>query len=587
MYLLHSGIGKTFFILLLDLSTTTPYYFAMLNKLIRYSILVFLVCIAVNSCSIFDPDPLSDINEPLYYKTHGNSNIWPLLGRDLNMNHYSDRPEVETRINWYMQHKGYLQRVAKRGSPYVFYILQELKQRNMPSEIALLPIIESGYNPFAYSNAGAAGLWQMMPGTASGLSLRQNWWYDGRRDIYASTNAALNYIQYLAKEFNNDWLLVLAAYNSGDGTVQRAIKLNKAKGLPTDFWHLDLPSQTQQYVPNLLAIATILANPDQYPINWPTTKLAPFLTPVSVGSQIDLAKAAKLADISIEELYTLNPGYNRWATDPDGKHILLIPTEKAELFRNNLAKLPKEERVTWRRYQVKSGDTLGSIADKFETNVTLIKSVNNLKNNIIHVGQILLIPHAKKSFAHIVIEEIHHYLNHQRDLPGPNRVIHVVQPGESLWNIARRYHLKIPQIRYWNQLKSRQAIIPGTELVLWTQVKHHSNSVSLRPYLIRHTVKAGDSLLSLSKKYSVTVNELKQANKLNSNIVRVGEVLTIPPAKHLLFRTTPKSRSYKVKRGDSLSIIADRYGFTSKDLIRYNNLTSNMIHSGQTLKIPH
>lgn len=558
----------------------------MFKKLSTISCILITFSVLLTACSIFNPDPLANDDGSLYYDTHGTSNLWLLLGKDLKMNHYSSQPQVQQRIQWYMHHKGYLERVAKRGSPYVYYILQELKLRHMPSEIALLPIIESGFDPFAYSNAGAAGLWQMMPGTASGLSLRQNWWYDGRRDIYASTNAALDYLQYLAKEFNNNWLLALAAYNSGDGTVQRAIKANLKAGKPTDFWDLNLPKQTQQYVPNLLAIAAIVSDPDEYPIQWPTTKLAPFITPVQVGSQIDLAKAAKLAGISLEELYSLNPGFNRWATDPDGKHILLVPADKAEAFKANIAKLPKTDRVTWQRYTIKNGDTLGTIAEKFSTSVTLIKSINNLHDNIIHVGQVLLIPRAKKTFAHTVLDKIKHYIHHDRDLPGPNRVVHVVQPGDSLWKIARAYHLQVKQIRFWNHLKPDQAISPGSELILWTEDKRSYHPISWRPYVLHHTVKSGDTLDTISKHYHVSVAQLKKVNRLTSNILRIGQQLLIPPAQKQLDHHALKAQTYKVKSGDSLIIIAHKYGLKAHRLKTYNGLKNNTIKPGQTLKIP-
>lgn len=556
-----------------------------MRKLSHWLVLIIVMSLC-GGCSIFNPDPLADDTGTLYYSTHGSSNLWPLLGRDLKLNHYTNRPEVKARIKWYMRNKSYLERVAKRGSPYVYYILQQLKKRHLPSELALLPIIESGYDPFAYSVAGAAGLWQMMPGTASGMSIRQNWWYDGRRDIYASTNAALDYLQYLHKEFHGDWLLALAAYNSGNGTVENAIKANKAKGLPTDFWHLQLPSQTQQYVPNLLAISAILATPNQYPVAWPTTKLAPFVTAVKVGSQIDLAKAAELAGISLKELYALNPGFNRWATDPNGEHVLLVPADKAAAFKINLAKLPKAQRVTWERYKVRSGDTLGGIAHKFSTSIFLLQEINNLPSNVVHVGQTLLIPKAKKSFAKTVLEEIKHYIHHQRDLPGPNRVVHVVQPGDSVWKIAHNYKLSMRDIRYWNQLKPNVPLKPGTELILWTEKKRSHLSVSVRPYLLYHTVKAGDNLRDIAHHNHVTVDELKKANKLNSNTIRVGQKLVIPPSNQIIGRVASKERKYTVKAGDSLISIAHRYGLKGKTLKTHNHLKNDILHVGQVLNIP-
>ena len=541
----------------------------------------------LSGCTLLHRDPLARDNGSLYYSTSGHSNVWLLLGKDLRMNHYNQRPEVKSRIKWYLTNKGYLERVAKRGSPYVYYILQQVKKRHMPSELALLPIIESGYDPFAYSAAGAAGLWQMMPGTASGFNIRQNWWYDGRRDIYASTKAALDYLQYLHSFFHGDWLLTFAAYNSGEGTVENAIKYNKLHHKPTDFWDLDLPKQTKQYVPNLLAIATIVAHPHKYYIKWPTTQLVPFVTVVAVGSQIDLAKAAKLANISITELYHLNPGFSRWATDPNGDHLLLIPTDKAEQFKKNLTKLPKNERVTWKRYTVKSGDSLNRIAHHYATSVTLIKDINDLDSNIIHVGQALLIPRAKKSFARSVLNSIKHYLNHKRDLPGPNRIVHVVQPGDSLWQLAHDYNLTIKDIRFWNQLSRKQPLTPGDELTLWTQKKHIvSRSVKIRPYILYHKVKSGDSLKVIARHNHVSITTLKKANKLSSNIIRIGQKLIIPPAEQSLGVRHGKIRSYTVKSGDSLISIAHKFGFKGIQLKLYNNLTHDMLHIGQTLKIP-
>ncbi len=532
-------------------------------------------------------DPLAHDDGSLHYDPSGKANLWLLLGKDLHLNHYSKRPEVKSRINWYMKNKGYLERVAERGSPYVYYILQEVKKRHMPSEIALLPIIESGYDPFAYSAAGAAGLWQMMPGTASGFSIRQNWWYDGRRDICASTNAALDYLQYLSDFFHGDWLLVFAAYNSGEGTVEDAVNYNKAHHKPTDFWHLNLPPQTKQYVPNLLAIATIVANPHHYHMKWPNTQFAPFLTIVPVGSQIDLAKAADLAGISIEELYRLNPGFSRWATDPNGDHLLLIPTNKAAQFKKNLVKLPQNQRVTWKRYIVKTGDNLGHIAHQYATSVSLIKEINNLESNIIHIGQALLIPRKKTSFASTVLNNIKRYLHHKRDLPGPNRIVHVVQPGDSLWQLAHDYNLKIRDIRFWNHLTSRQTLTPGTELILWTQKRRIvSHSVKIRPYVSYHIVKAGDNLKAIAKHNHLTVNSLKKANKLNSNLIRIGQRLIIPPSIQKLGKSREKTLSYSVKNGDSLIGIAHHFGLKGIQLKHFNKLTNDTLHIGQILKIP-
>ena len=556
------------------------------NIWIKIPLLLFTLVI-LTSCTNFHPERDRSNISSLSYASSPEINLWVLLGKDLRLNHYANRPEVKAQVKWYLTNKNYLERVAKRGSPYVYYILQEVQKRQMPSELALLPIIESGYDPFAYSAAGAAGLWQMMPGTASGFSLRQNWWYDGRRDIYASTKAALDYLQYLHHFFHGDWLLALAAYNSGEGTVANAIKYNLARNKPTDFWDLNLPLQTKQYVPNLLAIAEIVAHPQRYAIKWPTTQSTPFLTVVSVGSQIDLAKAAKLAGIGTTELYHLNPGFSRWATDPNGEHLLLIPMTNAAQFKKNLAKLPAVERVTWKRYIVKSGDSLSQIAHHYSTSIVLIKQINNLNNNLIHVGQILLIPKAKKSFAGSVLNSIKHYLNNQRHLPGPNRIVHIVQPGDSLWQLAHNYNLTVRDICFWNHLHAGDPLVPGTELILWTQKNRTTmHAIKLRPYILRHTVKRGDNLQTIAKHNHINVHTLKKANQLKSNTLRIGQILIIPPSVQRLTYSHKKRLIYKVKQGDTLIGIAHQFGLKGITLKQYNHLTNDTLHIGQILKIP-
>ena len=413
--------------------------------------LIFTSLLALGLCACASHEPLAIQNDALHYTTSGETNLWLVMGEDFKMNHYQNEPAVQKQIQWYIANEGHLETTADRATPYVYYVLQEIKKRKMPSELALLPVVESNYNPFAYSSAGAAGLWQMMPKTATGLEVEQNWWYDGRRDIYDSTDAALGYLQYLNKMYDGDWLLTIAAYNCGFGAVNNAIKYNKAHNLPTDFWHLKLPRETRDYVPKFLAVSTILANPGEYPIEWPTVKVAPFLAPVSVGGQIDLAKAAKLAEISSEEIHRLNPGFNRWATEPDGERLLIIPADKIEIFTANLKKLPSAERVTWNRYIVKSGDTLGKIAQSYHTSSSLISEINNLKNNIIRPKQVLLIPLSTTSLSKSQLRYIENYL---RTNTQPYNIPYTVQTGDNLNRIAKRFHIDMKKLKEANHLTS-------------------------------------------------------------------------------------------------------------------------------------
>lgn len=223
------------------------------------------------------------------------NNLWNYLGKHLSLSATGGDGRVQGELNWYIHHGQYLQRVASRAQPYLYYIVQQIKIRKMPLDIALLPVVESAFDPFAYSNARAAGLWQFIPGTGRHWDLKQDWWYDGRRDVVASTRAALDHLRYLHNEFNNDWLLALAAYDSGSGTVSRAIQRNRRRGLPTDFWHLDLPAETRAYVPRLLAICQLIATSGHYGVDLPAIPNKPYLAEVDVGGQIDLATAARLA----------------------------------------------------------------------------------------------------------------------------------------------------------------------------------------------------------------------------------------------------------------------------------------------------
>ncbi len=244
------------------------------------------------------------------FKHHSESNdLWDDLRSGFELQHYENSPQVQAQIVWFMHNQGYLNRTTLRAAPYMYYIYQQVKERHLPAELVLLPVLESAYNPFASSNRGAAGLWQLERGTASAFGVKQDWWYDGRRDVLASTNAALDYLTYLQNFFGSNWYLALAAYDSGEGTVQEAMRRNIRSGYNTDFWSLSLPMETQSYVPRLLALAAIIENPQKYSIYLPSISDAPYLGQVDIGGQIDLNKAASLAGISLSELIQLNPGY--------------------------------------------------------------------------------------------------------------------------------------------------------------------------------------------------------------------------------------------------------------------------------------
>ena len=226
--------------------------------------------------------------------------VWNRVAYQLSINVPQNRQVVAER-NWYAKHPSYIKRVSKRAEPFLHFIVDEIERREMPIELALLPIVESAFDPFAYSHGRASGLWQFIPGTGNRFQLKQSWWYDGRRDVIAATHAALDYLSFLHKTLDGDWLNAIAAYNSGEGRVLRAIKRNRKKHLPTDFWSLDLPKETSSYVPKLLALADLLKRNDEFNLKWHPIANEPHIEVVDAQQQIDLAKAADLAGMKLEE----------------------------------------------------------------------------------------------------------------------------------------------------------------------------------------------------------------------------------------------------------------------------------------------
>lgn len=423
-------------------------------------------------------------------------------------------PETQTRLTWFVNHPDYVNRVVERARPYLFYIVDEIDKRNMPMEIALLPVIESGFQPFANSPSGAAGIWQFIPGTGKVFGLEQTWWYDGRRDVIRSTDAALNYLERLHGMFG-DWQLALAAYNAGEGTVGRAIKRNQELGRDTDFWSLDLPAETTAYVPKLLAVAHLVKQPAQYDIRLSPIRNEPYLTVVNIGSQLDLALAADLAEMSKDDLYKLNPGFNRWATAPTGPHQLVLPISKAANFKTALATLPRAQRLSWQRHTVKPGESLGQIANKHQITVNAIKQANNLNSNLIRAGAHLMIPVASANAA----ESEPAVINTAQG----KRLRYTVKAGDSWWHIARQHAVDVSDLAAWNKKSLDDVLHSGQQLVVW-----QPDASKLNRKAVNYTIQTGDSLWKISRKFNVKVADVKAWNNLGErSLLRPGQQLTL------------------------------------------------------------
>ncbi|MBL4782868.1 MAG: LysM peptidoglycan-binding domain-containing protein [Porticoccaceae bacterium] len=389
------------------------------------------------------------------------------------------------------------------------HIIAQLQGSDLPLELALLPFVESAYNPFAYSPSGAAGLWQFMRPTGDYLGLKRNHWYDGRRDVISSTDAAIRYFKYLNKRFKGDWLLTLAAYNAGEGTVSKAIQENLRRGKATHFWALHLPAETRAYVPKLIALAQVTASPADYDLVLPNISTEIYFKMVDLPQQIDLYQVSLLAKMSVDKVYRLNPGYQQTATPPGGPHRLLIPRGKVAGFETRLHNTPKDRWLDIQQYKVQQGDTLGLIAQNHGLSVQALMSQNTMSSSRIRAGQTLKVPNIKRGRLPSFARPTQYYR---------------VRPGDSLWKIARAYRVKTQQLARWNGLNPNAPLKIGKRLKVRAAKPVDVNS------RLSYKIKKGDSLSLISKQFKVSISDIVRWNKLNKQgLIKAGQTLSLFP----------------------------------------------------------
>ena len=382
-------------------------------------------------------------------------------------------PDVESTYatkheTWYASRPDYIKRMVERSQRYLFHIVEEVQKRNMPTEIALLPMIESAFNPQANSTSKASGIWQFIPSTGKSFGLKQNWWVDNRRDVTAATSAALDYLQKLHGMFGT-WDLALAAYNAGEGTVQRAIDKNRRQGLPTDYQNLSLPEETRNYVPKLQAIKNIVSDPDKFGLKIGSIPNRPYFARVTTPKQIDSKLAAQLAEISYDEFISLNPSYNRPVITSQGeKTQLLLPVWAAERFADNLANYDKPL-TSWQTYNAKRGERMDNIASKFGINVSQLRDVNGMSaTSKLRNSQAMLVPAVYSGKPISNSNEIHsdsinsaemennNHINQTAEIEpvvnGP--VIHKIKNGDTLQGLAAKYNTDSKTLIKINHLKN-------------------------------------------------------------------------------------------------------------------------------------
>jgi len=499
----------------------------------------------------------------------------------------ANRPEVQQQIRWYVNHQQYLNRVITRAAPYMYYILQQTQQRNLPAELVLLPIMESAYNPFANSNRGAAGLWQLIHTTAYGFGVKQDWWYDGRRDIYASTNAALDYLTYLQSYFGGDWLLALASYDAGEGAVQMAVRRNSRAGKNTDFWSLQLPAETRSYVPRLLALAAIINNPNHYSIALPAITDQPYLQQVDLGAPINLAQAAQMANMSLADLKQLNPGYSHAVTGPNGPYKLLLPIDRIPTLKQNLALAPGLSQTTWGRYKVQHGETLSSIASRCHTTVKELCQENELKKHTAPVGKVIMVPTGTVYVKPHIVED---------NTPGPGpapAIPQVTAPAQQPLPNAPAPALEPQTMAPQTMAPADQNAAPAAPTInpnYMANINPSQNTQSAAPapaaapQQVVHVVQSKETLTSIAKRYGVKVSDLQRWNKLKAGkSVKVGtKLIILKPAagttSHLGTRKFASSRRGDTSSRNRLSHAAPGHSSPPKNILANNGKH----HSGKS-----
>jgi membrane-bound lytic murein transglycosylase D len=439
------------------------------------------------------------------------SNLWNEIRENSRLPYDSLHPKIQKASLKYDSHQYLINRLTKNGQRYLFYTFTKALERNLPVELSLIPFIESQFNPYAQSANGASGIWQFIASTGRENGLKKNWWYDARRDIVASTDAAYNFLEKLYSE-HNDWLIAIAAYNAGPSRVRKEIRKNKAKGLPTDFWSLNLPKETKAYVPKILALVEVIRDPKKFNIELPYLANRPYFEIVDLPSQVDLMQVGKLAGLKLETVYELNPGFNQWATDPNGPFRILLPVGISDRFRVVLSDINPSELVQWDKYLVQKGDSLTSISMKYMIDYELLKEINDLEDNLIYENEELIVPRGPSW--------IKDYLNR------PD--VYYVKAGDSLSSIANAFAVTISDLSLWNDVNPSKYLLIGTKILIYPKYLKPSKIISANKSDIAYPIKRGDTISKIAIKFGIDKDWIIKWNKIeNDSLIYPGDIIKL------------------------------------------------------------
>lgn len=490
----------------------------MYRILFAISLLVFNSCAsAANSNSVkssIESEIITDTNIIEIKPEDAPFDIWERIRLELSITIPKDQIAATSlyRERLYSNQTA-VNRISKSGQRYLFHTLTRAQELGLPVELALLPFVESEFDPYAKSVDGATGIWQFMPATGKEWGLKSNWWYDGKKDVLASTEAALQFLTYLNEKFDGDWLLAMAAYNTGPTRVNRAIRKNKREDKPVRFWDLNLPKETTAYVPKLLVLCELIKNPKAFDVNLPSIANRPYFERVKIPGQLDLMQAADLAGLKPETIYELNPGFNQWATDPSGPHYLLLPIGVSDRFMTQLESLDQNDLVRWDRYKIRRGDNLYKIASRYKIEVAVLMEINGLASDLIIAGKEIMVPRGSA------------WAGKQN----PREQVYVVIGGDSLWNISKKFKVSIEDVVLWNDLDIEVPLQINQEIKIFSRyerIRQELPSRDLRTML--YPVKSGDTISRIASKFEITSKDIQEWNEIEDvSKIFPGQVLKL------------------------------------------------------------
>ena len=483
----------------------------------RQFLIIFIILFTLIGCQQASISQI--VNEDISYKEHLSNNVLNEKKSYLNIweyiksnNEFEDRVVLDEQIlsymNLHLQDLDKFEDYLNDSYYFLFYVINELERNKLPLELAILPYIESNYDPFSISSSGAVGMWQFMPRTGRLYELNKSWWNEDRHDPYRSTDAAVGYLKYLYNRFDQDIYLTLAAYNAGPSLVERKINQNIKQGGGKDFWSLNLPSQTENYVPKFIALRELILNSEKYGISLPDIPYDNVVEKITIPGQVEILALSEFLEIKPELLYKLNAGYTKWASAPEDESIFYIPKEKYSLIIGENNPFKKTNDINWISHTVNKGDNLWDLAIKYDTEVKIIKDVNYLDDDLLSINDNLLIPLGKSKSNNFIPYEMY-----------------IVSEGDTLWSISKKYNLSIRDLARMNSLNENDFLQLGQQLSIGNKNIHRNMESKKRTIL--YSVKQGDTLFKISELFDVSIRSIEDINDFNQSTLMPGQIIKI------------------------------------------------------------